>query len=162
MDEEQALDTLNFYKEKGSASLILITGDKKKREDLISKFIGNEPNFVFKANPQTTLKDFADCYFNWIGNKTILPKNWMDMFFHMKVVQLIPDIKIIFDEASYLEFADSMFIPSLKYAWDNIFSENPDLILILGCTDETWMRERVSFNPAFVGRISQLIRLEKT
>jgi len=161
MDEEKALDTLNFYKDKGSASLILITGKKQKREDLISKFIDSEPIFIFKATPQTTLKDFADEYYNWIGYDKGVPKNWMDMFSKMKNVQLIPDIRLIFDEVSYMEFPDSMFIPSLKYAWDNIFSENPDLILILGCTDETWMRERVSFNPAFVGRISQLIRLEK-
>ena len=82
-------------------------------------------------------------------------KNWTDAFFWLD--HYIDDTKrtvVVLDEISWMGKYDVAFPGELKYAWDNRFSKNPKLIMVLCGSVSSWIDKKILKSKGFVGRPS--------
>ena len=63
--------------------------------------------------------------------------DWIEHFTFIANQAKGKKVVIVLDEISWMGSEDPDFLGQLKTAWDLHFSENPDLILILGSLEKT-------------------------
>jgi uncharacterized protein len=56
---------------------------------------------------------------------------------------------------------DPEFLGKIKMAWDNLFSQNPRLILIICGSASSWIEQNILSSTGFVGRISHTLTVEE-
>ena len=81
--------------------------------------------------------------------------NWFAAFARLaKTLNPREKTVLLLDEISWMGKYDVTFTGELKYAWDNRFSKNPKLIMVLCGSVSSWIDKRILKSKGFVGRPS--------
>ena len=70
-------------------------------------------------------------------------------------------VLIVLDEISWMGAKDPTFLGKLKTMWDQHFSKNPKLILIISGSQSTWIERNILSSTGFIERISLTIDLKE-
>ena len=166
---QKELDQLNDLTRKKTSSLVVVKGRRRiGKSRLIQEFYKNKQSLNFiglpptkKTTAQDQRKEFAWQLNQQTGLKVEGSKDWNDLF--LKVFEYAKDKKIIivFDEISWMGSKDKNFLGKLKTAWDNFFSPNPNLILILCGSISSWIEKNILSSTGFVGRVSLVLTVKE-
>ena len=159
---KRELDDLNLLLKKKSASLVVIRGRRRVgKSRLIKEFIGNKKNWFFTGLPPVpgiTKQRQLDAFSAQVSEKLNMPKmqvfDWNEHFTFLGNQSKDQELVIVLDEISWMGSEDPDFLGFLKNAWDDFFSQNPRLVLILCGSVSSWIEENILSSTGFVGRIS--------
>jgi AAA+ ATPase superfamily predicted ATPase len=157
-----------FLQKKG-ASLIVCQGRRRiGKSTLFRHCAKSADHFLFfeglpprdKIGARNQLAAFADR----IAAQTAAPKvsleSWPQAF--QLLASVLPKsgrIVVLFDEISWMAIGDPDFPGHLKFAWDNLFSVHPQLIVVLCGSVSSWIQQNILNNTGFVGRCSWQLQL---
>ena len=125
-----------YYKLEGLAPLAGMTLETHLEE------FSNQISRVFQA-PKAQYHDFSDA-FQAIGERVSRGK-----------------VLVFLDELSWMGTEDPAFLAKLKMVWDNLFSKNPKLVLVVCSSVSAWINQNLLSSTAFVGRISLTLTLDE-
>jgi len=163
------LSLLKQFTEKQSASLIVIRGRRRiGKSTLIKKFA--EPYIFYQfeglaPTRETTAQMQRNTFAQQLARQTGLPEvvadDWIKLFQLLWEKSKQERIVILFDEISWMGSKDPEFLSKIKMAWDNLFSQNPRLILIICGSASSWIEQNILSSTGFVGRISYTLTVEE-
>ncbi len=87
--------------------------------------------------------------------------DWGDLFWSLAEHCKTGSVLLVLDEISWMGSKDPDFLGKLKIIWDQHFSQNPNLMLILSGSHSTWIEKNIISSTGFVGRISRIIDLKE-
>jgi|JI10StandDraft_1071094.scaffolds.fasta_scaffold15741_5 AAA+ ATPase superfamily predicted ATPase len=165
---DQELKQLESLQGKKAASLVVVKGRRRiGKSRLLDEFSLGKKRYKFMGLPPTqeTTKDKEiEEFSRQLSVETDLPKvnvdDWSKLFSLLYTKVERGKVIIIFDEISWMGSQDESFLGKLKNAWDELFSKNPELILILCGSVSMWIDENILNSRAFYGRISWTIDLQ--
>ena len=155
---------------KETASLVVIKGRRRigksrltlefgKKFARVLSFSGSPPSNGLNAQDQRD--DFAGQMSRSLKMPQFKTEDWGDLFFYLAKETAKGQVLIILDEINWIGDKDPTFLGKLKTAWDQYFSKNPKLILILCGSLSGWIEKNIITNTGFVGRISKTLTLEE-
>ena len=162
---EEQLEQLKSLWRKPVASLVTCRGRRRiGKSTLIEEFARrNRVRFIKLEGiePQsgvdngTQLKAFAQQLSEQTGCEEDPLDNWFKAFARLaKVLNPREKTVLLLDEISWMGKYDVTFPGELKYAWDNRFSKNPKLIMVLCGSVSSWIDKKILKSKGFVGRPS--------
>ena len=162
---EEQLEQLKSLWRKPVASLVTCRGRRRiGKSTLIEEFARrNRVRFIklegIEPQPgvdnETQLKAFARQLAEQTGGVEDPLDNWFKAFAHLaKVLNPREKTVLLLDEISWMGKYDVTFPGELKYAWDNRFSKNPKLIMVLCGSVSSWIDKKILKSKGFVGRPS--------
>lgn len=165
---KEELNVLNNLKQKKSASLVTITGRRRIGKSRLAEEFGKNYKFYsfigMPPNKDTTAegerKGFAlqlEKYFN----VPIRYDNWYILLSFLAKQTIAEDAVILFDEISWMGSRDQQFLGTLKSIWDQEFSKNDKLVMILCGSISLWIEKNILSSTGFVGRISLKLDLKE-
>lgn len=168
---KQELSDLSNLLNKKSGSLIVITGRRRVgKSRLVNEFAKSHQFLKFSGLPpssETTAQDQRNTFSKQLNEQTKLPylevPDWSTLFSMVAhKIQTMPNkpIIVLFDEISWMGSQDNTFLGKLKIAWDEEFSTNQNVIMILCGSISTWIEENILSSTGFFGRISRQIHLD--
>jgi AAA+ ATPase superfamily predicted ATPase len=86
---------------------------------------------------------------------------WSDLFLDVATHCSQGRVLIVLDEISWMGAHDPTFLGQVKTAWDEHFSKNPNLVLILSGSQSTWIDDNILNDMNFVGRITYPLTLQE-
>ncbi len=166
---KRELEDLNLLLKKKSASLAVIRGRRRVgKSRLIQEFVKGRKNWIFSGLPPVkgiTKQRQLDLFAAQIGQNLNMPSikvgEWGELFSFLGNQAKNKKLVIVFDEISWIGSKDPDFLGQLKTAWDNQFSQNPDIIFILCGSISTWIEENILSHTGFLGRVSIDMVLEE-
>ena len=87
-------------------------------------------------------------------------EDWSDAFYDLSKHTTKGKVLILLDEITWMAQGATAFLGKLKNAWDNEFSKNPQLILVLCGSVSTWIKTNIINSTGFYGRISLKFNLK--
>jgi uncharacterized protein len=163
------LQVLNHLKQKTSSSLVVIRGRRRIGKSRLAEEFGRniDRSYIFTGLPpepgvktQTQRDEFERQLFRY-KIPTLRSDDWGDLFWSLSEHCKKGAVLIVLDEISWMGSKDPSFLGKLKIIWDQHFSKNPHLILIISGSNSTWIDENILSSTGFVGRISQTIDLKE-
>ena len=162
---EEQLEQLKALWRKPVASLVTCRGRRRiGKSTLIEEFARrNRVRFIKLegvepqpgVNNQTQLNAFAQQLAEQTGCEEAKLENWFKAFARLaKVLNPREKTVVLIDEISWMGKYDVTFPGQLKYAWDNRFSKNPKLIMVLCGSVSSWIDKKILKSKGFVGRPS--------
>ena len=162
---EEQLEQLKALWRKPVASLVTCRGRRRiGKSTLIEEFARrNRVRFIKLegvepqpgVNNQTQLNAFAQQLAEQTGCEETKLENWFKAFARLaKVLNPREKTVVLIDEISWMGKYDVTFPGQLKYAWDNRFSKNPKLIMVLCGSVSSWIDKKILKSKGFVGRPS--------
>jgi len=162
---EEQLEQLKALWRKSVASLVTCRGRRRiGKSTLIEEFARrNRVRFIKLegvephpgVNNETQLAAFARQLSEQTGCENSLLNNWFDAFARLaKTLNPREKTVLLIDEISWMGKYDVAFPGELKYAWDNRFSKNPKLIMVLCGSVSSWIDKKILKSKGFVGRPS--------
>jgi AAA+ ATPase superfamily predicted ATPase len=150
---KQELKTLETLKEKNTASLVVVMGRRRIGKSSLAKsfgetyhdklfFEGLAPNK--KQNNKTQLSEFANQLTRQTGLAGFQFEDWSDALIALAKLTEKKKILILLDEISWMGAHDTDFPGKLKIVWDNYFSKNKNLILIICGSVSSWISENMN------------------
>ncbi|MBQ2632318.1 MAG: AAA family ATPase [Kiritimatiellae bacterium] len=107
------------------------------------------------VNNETQLTAFARQLAEQTGCDDSPLGNWFNAFARLaKTLNPREKTVLLIDEISWMGKYDAAFPGELKYAWDNRFSKNPKLIMVLCGSVSSWIDKKILKSRGFVGRPS--------
>lgn len=162
------LETLVNLRAKKSASLVVITGRRRiGKSRLAAEFGKGELFYSFSGLPPTkevtaqTQRDFFAKQLQTNFKIPIKSDDWWDLLCFLAESTKKGRVIILLDEISWMGGEDPTFLGKLKTAWDDYFSKNSQLILILCSSISLWIDENILSNTGFLGRISLNLFLQE-
>lgn len=163
------ISILNDLMKKPSSSLVVVRGRRRiGKSTLIKQFAKNYTFFGFEGltpTSKTTLKDELDEFARQLSKQTGLPEistdDWSKLFQLLWEKSQKGKVVILFDEISWMGSKDHLFLSKIKLAWDNYFSQNPNLMLVICGSASSWIEENILSSTGFVGRISHTLTLKE-
>ena len=163
--EEEQLEQLKSLWRKPVASLVTCRGRRRiGKSTLIEEFARrNRVRFIKLEGiePQpgvdnaTQLMAFARQLAEQTGCEETPLENWFKAFARLaKALNPREKTVLLLDEISWMGKFDVTFPGELKYAWDNRFSKNPKLIMVLCGSVSSWIDKKILKSKGFVGRPS--------
>jgi len=162
---EEQLEQLKALWRKPVASLVTCRGRRRiGKSTLIEEFArrnrvrfikleGVEPHSG--VDNQTQLNAFARQLAEQTGCEESKLDNWFKAFARLaKTLNPREKVVVLIDEISWMGKYDVTFPGELKYAWDNRFSKNPKLIMVLCGSVSSWIDKKILKSRGFVGRPS--------
>jgi len=162
---EEQLEQLKALWRKPVASLVTCRGRRRiGKSTLIEEFArrnrvrfikleGVEPNPG--VNNETQLVAFSRQLSEQTGCDDSPLENWFDAFARLaRTLNPREKAVLLIDEISWMGKYDVAFPGELKYAWDNRFSKNPKLIMVLCGSVSSWIDKKILKSKGFVGRPS--------
>ncbi len=166
---ETELSFLKNLFDKPSSSLVVIRGRRRiGKSTMIKKFAEPYTFYHFEGLPptlHTTAITQRHVFAQQLAVQTGLPEIFADDW--MKLFQLLWEkakegrCVILFDEISWMGSKDPDFLGKIKMAWDNLFSQNPNLMLIICGSASSWIEKNILSSTGFVGRISHTLTVEE-
>jgi len=164
------LDKLNLLTRKRIASLVVLKGRRRigksrlllefaKHQKVYYRFVGLSPEPGITAVHQR--ESFAKSLQSQFDIPPIPSNDWADLFNWLGKLTTSGKVIIIFDEISWMAMDDPTFLPKLKNAWEDLFSKNPQLILILCGSVSTWIEKNILSSTGFFGRVASEITLDE-
>jgi AAA+ ATPase superfamily predicted ATPase len=157
---------------KSTATLVIIKGRRRiGKSRLISEFAKRLPRYRFlqfqglPPSSKLTAQQERDDFAQQLGRQTAGPPvraddwNWVFWALAERVTQ--GKQIIVLDEINWLGSKDTAFLGKLKNAWDQHFSKNPQLILILSGSMSSWIERNILHDTGFLGRVSIDMTLEE-
>lgn len=159
---QRELENLNLLLRKKSSSLVVIRGRRRVgKSRLIKEFSKGKKSWSFIGLPPVpgiTKKRQLDAFSAQVAKNLNMPKiqvsDWSEYFEFLGNQSKDQKLVIVLDEISWMGSEDPDFLGQLKNAWDEYFSENPGIILILCGSVSSWIEENILSSTGFVGRIS--------
>jgi len=159
---KRELGDLNLLLKKKSSSLVVIRGRRRVgKSRLIEEFTKGRKSWIFTGLPPVpgiTKQRQLDAFSAQVSKKLKMPKiqvyDWNEHFDFLGEQSQEQELVIVLDEISWMGSEDPDFLGYLKNAWDQYFSRNPRLILILCGSVSNWIEENILSSTGFVGRIS--------
>lgn len=147
---------------KSTASLVVVWGRRRIGKSTLIKKFGEKMRFLkfegLPPHPQTSKQTQLEEFGRQLGRELDQPlfndKDWGDYFLRLASHTKKGRVIILLDELSWMGSKDPDFLGKLKSAWDNEFSKNPELILVLCSSVSWWMEENIIKSTAFMGRRS--------
>lgn len=166
---QSELETLSSLSKKKVASLVVIYGRRRVGKSRLIKEFGKHCRFYsFSGLPetkQTTAQSQREEFARQMREQLNLPglkaEDWGDLFTLLASHTQEGSLIIALDEISWMGSKDPDFLGKLKTAWDNAFSENPQLILIICGSVSAWIEKNILSNTGFLGRISITLHLKE-
>ena len=166
----QELAQLNDLKRKKTASLITMQGRRRiGKSTLIRHFCVTEklPCFEFQGLPPRTgqsnrdqLGELAATLSKYLGAPKSKFADWREAFEYLNLLclknaGLKTKYVVLLDEISWMGSRDPDFSGHLKDAWDRLFSQHSNLLLVICGSVSSWIQKNILQNTAFVGRVSR-------
>lgn len=162
---EEQLEQLKALWRKPVASLVTCRGRRRiGKSTLIEEFARrNRVRFIklegvepqSGVNNETQLTAFARQLAEQTGCDDSPLGNWFNAFARLaKTLNPREKTVLLIDEISWMGKYDAAFPGELKYAWDNRFSKNPKLIMVLCGSVSSWIDKKILKSRGFVGRPS--------
>ena len=156
------LGKLNKLLSKKSSSLVVIRGRRRIGKSRLVEEFGSKHRFIslsgLPPTDKTTAEDQREEFVRQLSRKYGVPKlqseDWGDIFWLLANISQSGRVIILLDEISWMGSKDPNFLGKLKIAWDQHFSKNPELILILCGSISGWIEENILSSTGFFGRIS--------
>jgi hypothetical protein len=166
---KKELESLELLLKKKSASMVVIRGRRRVgKSRLIKEFVTKKKCWMFSGPPPVpgiTKERQLDLFSSQLSENLGMPKihvsDWTQHFTFLANQAKGQKIVIVFDEISWMGSEDPDFLGQLKTVWDQYFSDNPELILILCGSVSSWIEENILRSTGFVGRISIDMVLEE-
>ena len=163
------LKALNKLLNKVTASLVVIKGRRRiGKSRLIEVFAKGKTFYSFSAlapTKETTAQSQRDEFARQLAEQFGLPglkaEDWGDLFTLLANQTKNGRIIILIDEITWMGSKDSDFLGKLKIVWDQLFKNNPELILILCGSVSAWIEKNIISSTGFFGRISLKLNLEE-
>lgn len=165
---ETEFTLLDEIKSQKQASILVLYGRRRIgktelaeqgfRDNRILKFEGVEGQ-----GPEFQMQAVLSQLYKYTHNRvlrSVSPRSWTEIF------ELIWDCvsegewTLYFEELQWLATYQSQFISELKYAWDNSFSKNPKLIMILCGSSPSFMIKKVLHSNALYNRSQYELALQ--
>ncbi|MCE5294505.1 MAG: AAA family ATPase [Chlamydiales bacterium] len=151
------------------ASLAVIKGRRRVgKSRLAREFAKNFTytyTFVGLAPTKGVLDHHQRTYFSSQMDQQGIVQNsgesWADLFLDVATHCLQGRVLVILDEISWMGASDPTFLGQLKTAWDEHFSKNPNLVLLLSGSQSTWIDDNILGDMNFVGRITYPLTLHE-
>lgn len=165
---KKELHDLNALLNKKTPSLVVVKGRRRiGKSRLLAEFGKKKRTLKLVGLPPqkgTTRQKQLDEFARQMSQITELPAikadDWGKLFSLLATQVQSDRVILILDEISWMGSEDSDFLGHLKTAWDEQFSKNPKLILILCGSISTWIDENIINSEAFFGRISWSLSLD--
>ena len=167
---EDELKKLKQLSQKDSASLVVIKGRRRIGKSRLAIEFGKEMKKVvtFSGMPpsqhlsaQEERDDFAHQMSRMLNIPPFKTEDWGDLLYYLAQATQRGQILIVLDEINWIGSKDSTFLGKLKTAWDQFFSKNPRLIMILCGSLSGWIEKNILTSTGFVGRISKTFTLRE-
>ena len=164
------LKKLSQLLEKKSASLAVIKGRRRIGKSRLAIEFGKKVGkcCVLTGMPPTrnlTDQEEKDDFARQMSRALKIPQfqsdDWGDLFFYLSKETSEGRFLIVLDEINWMGSKDPTFLGKLKTAWDNHFSKNPKLIMILCGSLSGWIEKNILTSSGFVGRISKILNLHE-
>lgn len=164
------LKKLRQLLKKDSASLVVIKGRRRIGKSRLAVEFGKEVGNVltFSGIPPSknlTAQEERDDFARQMSRTLKIPQfkaeDWGDLFYYLSKETTEGRILIILDEINWMGRKDHTFLGKLKTAWDQHFSKNSNLIMILCGSLSGWIEKNILTNTGFVGRISKTLTLHE-
>ena len=167
LGRDKELKLLLSQSEKPTASFIVFRGRRRiGKSTLIKHFAKDYKFFAFEGlspTDKTTLQAELNAFARQLSEQTGLPEvfadDWSKLFRLLWEKSQEGRVVILFDEISWMGSKDPQFLGKIKMAWDNYFSQNSQLMLIVCGSASSWIQKNILSSTGFVGRISQTITL---
>lgn len=165
---KQELKDLNAFLDKKSASFIVMTGRRRVgKSRLISEFTKGHRCLKFTGlapSNEVTAQHQRNLFSAQLAEQTGLPEfesdDWHKLFNLLARETKNHRVIIVLDEISWMGSKDETFLAKLKVAWDDYFSQNPELMLIVCGSVSTWINKNILSSTGYFGRISHQFHLE--
>jgi AAA+ ATPase superfamily predicted ATPase len=164
---KRELEILNGLKAKKNGSLVAITGRRRIGKSRLATEFGKSYKFYsffgFPPTPDTTAQDQRRNFSLQLEKYFHTPvryDSWYEMFCFLSNATLAENVVILFDEISWMGSKDNEFLGSLKTVWDQEFSKNNQLVLLICGSISTWIERNILSSTGFLGRISLRIDLK--
>jgi len=162
---EEQLEQLKALWRKPAASLVTCRGRRRiGKSTLIEEFARrNRVRFIKLegvepqqgVNNATQLSAFARQLAEQTGCEDAPLDNWFAAFARLaKTLNPREKTVLLLDEISWMGKYDVAFPGELKYAWDNRFSKNRKLVMVLCGSVSSWIDKKILKSKGFVGRPS--------
>ncbi len=156
------LSALKELFKKRSSSLVVIHGRRRiGKSRLIEEFGKKIKPLKFSGLPphdETTKESQREEFARQMAQNLNIPlpraDDWGDLFSHLGRFTQSGKLLLVLDEISWIGAKDPNFLGKLKNAWDDLFSKNPKLILIICGSVSSWIEKNILSSTGFMGRIS--------
>ena len=165
----EELRTLEKIASSKVASLLIVYGRRRVgKTELIEhsyhtrnilKFEGIE-GYVQELQQKLVMQQLAE-YVEQPLLREVIVENWIDVFRHIHQYTSNGVWTIYFEEVQWLSDYKSDFVSELKYAWDNFFRHNPNILLILCGSATSFMINQVVHSKALYNRAQHEIQLRE-
>jgi uncharacterized protein len=166
---EEEMETLKKLFGRRSASFVAIRGRRRiGKSRLIQEFSKHfEKTWMFTGLPPTkgiTEQKQRDEFCNQMSNQGIPlseVKDWSKIFWFLGRESEKGKVLVVLDEIAWMGSKDATFLGKLKIAWDQFFSKNPKLILIISSSIASWLDENILKSTGFFGRVDLTLTLRE-
>ncbi len=152
------------------ASFVVLTGRRRiGKSSLIEYFAKQDYQFIKvqglapgkNVTPTSQLEAFSE----QLGQTTKSPllkfNNWTEVFNTLDKMIKKKKTVILLDEISWMAKDSPDFAGKLKIAWDDLFKNRPNLMLVVCGSVSSWIEENILRKTDFVGRISMHLHLQE-
>jgi uncharacterized protein len=151
------------------ASLVVVSGRRRigktaliehfSEKRRFYKFTGLAPSRGMRAQDQRhAFCQNLEAFFHLYGLRS---DDWSSLFLVLAKQVQDKSVVILFDEISWMAHQDPTFLSKLKNAWDDYFSKNKRLMLVLCGSVSSWIEENIMRNTGYLGRPTWSLRLEE-
>jgi AAA+ ATPase superfamily predicted ATPase len=164
------LKKLGSLRSKKSASLLVFWGRRRVGKSTLAAAHAAqfERHYIFQGlgpHKRQTNQDQLDFFAEKLSQYFQLPlmqlTSWTQAFSVLASQTQNGSVCLIFDEISWMGSKDKEFAGRLKVAWDDAFSKNPKLCLVVCGSVSSWIQKNILKKTDFVGRISYSLHVEE-
>ena len=165
---QKELKQLEALTHKKVPTLMVIKGRRRVgKSRLVKEFAKDKNTLSFMGlapTSSTTAQDqrqeFARQLSNQLNLFNVAHNDWGNLFEQLARETQNKKVIILLDEISWMGSKDPTFLSKLKTIWDESFSHNPNLILILCGSVSSWIDKNILSSTGFFGRVAAKIHLE--
>ena len=161
------LALLHQLQEKSTASLVVIKGRRRiGKSRLVAEFAKDQRFYSFSGLPPASKKKvnqkkaFSAQLQRYFG-LGIQADTWWNLFYFLAEQCKTGPVVILLDEISWMAGRDKDFLGILKTLWDQHFSQNTQLILVLCSSISSWVERNILSSTGFMGRVSLTLHLKE-
>lgn len=166
---QKELEDLRGLLQLNTASLAIIKGRRRVGKSRLTRQFAKDFTYSYTFVGLAPTKGIVDqhqrnYFMSQMDQQGIVQSSgetWADLFLDVATHCKQGRILVVFDEISWMGGSDPTFLGQLKTAWDEHFSLNPNLVLILSGSQSTWIDDNILGDMNFVGRIAYPLTLQE-
>lgn len=165
------LHLLQGLKRKNAASLVVVYGRRRIGKSRLIREFARQTEKVYinlqglPPSKGVSAADQRDYFATRMAQQFSMPKppsdDWANLFWFLGDRLRSGKYVVMLDELSWMAMDDNQFLGKLKTAWDDLFAQNSDIVMVLCSSVSIWMEKNILADKGFMGRRSLHIRLEE-